>query len=199
MSNTIMRWSLVPALTALLLGACGGDTLDDATRARVAAAGDSAAMSLVRTLAGRLNAHMADGGPAAAIEFCSTEAQRLTDSIATALGPGWAVKRTTLRTRNTRNAPDSLEAVALGYFQATADTAEPPASLVQVTPSGDYRYYMPLRMGPMCLQCHGERETLDPAVRQVLDARYPADRATGYRSGDFRGLIRVTLPRDAVR
>lgn len=201
MSKTLRHPSLLLLLAAVPMAACGGPELDDATRAEVVAVGDSAAMTLIRTLGGRLGEHLAAGGPGAAVEFCSTEAQSLTDSVSTALGPGWEVKRTTARTRNPRNAPDSLEAEALRYFRASADSAgeELPEHHVQVTPDGDYRYYRPLRMAEMCLQCHGPREGLDPAVRQVLDERYPADQATGYERGDFRGLVRVTVPRQAVR
>lgn len=194
---------LKPLLALILLPAAAlacDSAMDDATRGQVAVVGDSAAMSLVRTLGGRLNGHLASDGPAGAIAFCSTEAQRLTDSVATALGQGWAVKRTTMQTRNPRNAPDSLEAEALAYFhEAAAAGTEIPDHLVQATPSGDYRYYMPLQLGHMCMECHGPRESLDPAVREVLDTRYPADQATGYAQGDLRGVVRVTVPRSAVR
>ncbi len=201
MSNVIVNRAAAILIVPLLFApGCGGDTLDDATRERVVAVGDTAAMSLVRTLGGRLNGHLASGGPADAVHFCATEAQRLTDSVSTALGEGWHVKRTTLQTRNPRNAPDSLEAQALMHFQtALHDTDELPDHLVQATADGDYRYYMPLRLGHMCLQCHGPRAQLDPAVRQTLSERYPADQATGYDEGDFRGLVRVTVPRSAVR
>lgn len=193
---------LIPVVLALLAagaGACDRPDLDGATRERVTALGDSAAMSLVRTLGGRLNAHLAAEGAGGAIAFCSTEAQSLTDSISGTLGPGWEVKRTTARTRNPRNAPDSLEAEALRHFRGfEAAGEELPHGHVQAAPGG-YRYYMPLRLGHMCLQCHGPRESLDPEVRRVLDTRYPADQATGYRQGDLRGVVRVTVPRDAVR
>ena len=201
MPNADTRLAVVVVLVvAAAVSACGGDDLDDATRERVVAAGDSAAMSLVRTLGGRLNDHLAAGGPAEAIAFCAGEAQALTDSVSDALGPGWRVKRTTLQTRNPGNAPDSLEAEALRYFHAAAeDETELPPHYVQATPDGDFRYYMPLQLGHMCLQCHGPRESLDPAVREVLNTRYPADQATGYAQGDFRGVVRVTVPREAVR
>lgn len=200
---------LAPAATAafLLATGCGGDgPIDDGTRAEVVARGDSAAMSLVRTLAGHLNGALASGGPAEAITFCADRAQPLTDSISRSLGPGWEVKRATLRTRNPLDAPDSLEAEALRYFQER-DTGGPeaaggdgsPEGLVQRTASGDFRYYMPLRVGHMCLQCHGDRSSLDPDVRRVLDERYPVDQATGYAQGDLRGVVRVTVPRAALR
>ena len=189
-------------------GGCGsGPGIDEATRAEVVALGDSAAMTLVRTLGGRLNGALANGGAAHAIGFCAGEAQALTDSISAALGPGWEVKRTTMRTRNPRNAPDSLEAEALAFFHETEPPAgsdagdgadRQPTHLVQRTPSGDFRYYMPLRMGRMCLQCHGGEGEVDAAVRDRLAERYPADQATGYREGELRGLVRVTVPRAAL-
>ena len=200
MSSASIKRLFVLTFFATATVACQRIGSDDVPRERVVAAGDSAAMALIRTLGSRLNSQLESDGPAGAIAFCSTEAQRLTDSVSTALGPGWAVKRTTLQTRNARNAPDSLEAEALTYFHEAADVGtEVPAHMVQTTPSGDFRYYMPLRLGHMCLECHGPSGSLDPAVRQVLDTRYPADEATGYAQGDLRGVVRVTVPRDAVR
>jgi hypothetical protein len=39
---------------------------------------------------------------------------------------------------------------------------------------------------------------MDPAVRTALEETYPEDLATGYEAGDFRGLIRVTVPASKV-
>lgn len=197
-----MRIRSAPAtalLVFLLLPACTpAGEIDEGTRERVVELGDSAAMSLVRTLGGRLNAHLAMDGPEGAIRFCAGEARELTDSVSRTLGAGWEVKRTSRQTRRPGNAPDSMEADALAFFHAADEAGEEPANHVQRTPDGDYRYYMPLRVGHMCLECHGDRDRLDPAVRAVLDARYPADQATGYAEGDLRGLVRVTVPRSAV-
>lgn len=200
-THSLVRSSLPLLLlsAAIATVACdGGDTIDDDTRATVVAVGDSAAMTLVRTLGGKLNGQLATNGPAGAIQFCAGEAQALTDSVSRALGEGWQVKRTTMRTRNPRNAPDSLEAAALQYFHGAVGRGEEPEEYVQRAADGSYRYYMPLRVGHMCLECHGDRDAIDPAVRQVLDTRYPADQATGYSEGDLRGLVRVTVPAEAV-
>ena len=192
---------VIPILALGLLAGCGDSGLDDATRARVVTLGDSAAMTLVRTLGGRLNGHLAASGPAEAIAFCAGEAQSITDSVSSSLGPGWSVRRTTSRTRNPRNAPDSLDAVALQYFQMAVDARADmiPENYVLQSSSGDYRYYMPLQLGSMCLECHGPLDRLEPEVRRVLTARYPADQATGYGQGDFRGVVQVTVPAQAVR
>lgn len=186
-------------ISSFLACADGQPETDEHTRAAVVVLGDSAAMMLIRTLGGRLNDHLASGGSGEAIAFCSGEALALTDSVSAALGDGWQVKRTTRQTRNPRNAPDSLEAVALERFYEADAAGGEIESIVQRTPAGAYRYYMPLRIGHMCLQCHGPRDGIDPAVRRVLDSRYPADQATGYSEGDLRGVVRVTVPVSAIR
>lgn len=189
---------LVVAALAPLLGGCDPSSLGDNERARVAEVAAPAADSLKRTLSGHLLSAMANGGPAAAIEFCSARAGELTDSVTASLATGWEVRRTTLRTRNPRNAPDSLEAEALRVFHAAEDAGQRVDWWVQRTPAGAYRYYEPLRIGHMCLQCHGRADEIEPSVRQVLDRRYPLDQATGYAEHELRGVLRVTVPASAV-
>lgn len=53
-------------------------------------------------------------------------------------------------------------------------------------------------MQPFCVQCHGASDELAEGVADVLSEHYPEDEATGYSAGDFRGLIRVTVPDSAV-
>jgi hypothetical protein len=102
--------------------------------------------------------------------------------------------------RNARNAPDSLEQAALAYFQSVADSAgELPASWVQDAGAEGHRYYEPLRVVQLCVPCHGPVDSIAPDVRAVIAQRYLEDRATGYTPGDFRGLIRVTVPASRAR
>lgn len=163
--------------------------------AAVAQVGSDAARQLRETLVKRLTAAIDSGGTASAIDVCALEAGEMTDSIGDAVGPGVAMKRTSTRVRNARNAPDSLEQAALAYFQKVADSAgEMPTSWVQDAGTEGFRYYEPLRVVDLCVQCHGPVDSIAPDVRAVIAERYPEDRATGYTSGDFRGLIRVSVP-----
>ncbi|HSH44717.1 MAG TPA: DUF3365 domain-containing protein [Longimicrobiales bacterium] len=172
--------------------------VDDATRARVVAAASPAATTLAGTLSGQLMAAVNEGGPAHAIGFCANEALVLTDSVAGGLGAGWQVKRTARRTRNPANAPDDLEEDALDRFHAAETDGEGLEDLVQRTPDGDFRYYRPLRIAPLCAECHGPRDAMQPAVLEAIDERYPDDDATGYTVGELRGLIRITVPAAAI-
>ena len=53
-------------------------------------------------------------------------------------------------------------------------------------------YVEPIMVQPMCLVCHGE--ALQPGVAAQIDERYPEDRATGFKAGDFRGVFWVEFP-----
>jgi hypothetical protein len=52
-----------------------------------------------------------------------------------------------------------------------------------------------IRLQEFCLACHGPADSIAPAVKQVITARYPNDQATGYAIGELRGAISVRVPR----
>lgn len=163
--------------------------------ARVTEIAEPASAELLRTLVGRLTSAMEEGGPPRAIEFCSTEAIPLTRMVQASLQEGVTLKRTSFRYRNPENAPDEAEEEALLYFErAVADGGPAPASYVQRVSETELRYYRPLFVGEFCLQCHGDPGSMDPEVTRVLAQKYPEDLATGYEAGDFRGVVRVSVP-----
>ncbi len=165
-----------------------------ASEADAVAIGDSAAVALSRSLMSRVQMALREGGPAYAIEFCSERALPITAAVQDSLAGGLEVKRTSTRIRQPANAPDSLEQEALAYFHSELEAGRPlPPYHLQQT-EGGWRYYKPVVVADFCTACHGPRESLDPAVRQVLAERYPNDQATGYSVGDFRGVIRVSVP-----
>jgi len=154
-----------------------------------------AAAELLRTLIGSLTSALDQGGRAQAMEMCSTEAMPLTRMVEAGLGEPMSLKRTTFRYRNPENAPDEGEEAALLFFEREIESqGQAPASFVQRVSTEEVRYYRPLFVGEVCLGCHGDPTSMDPQVRRVLSERYPQDLATGYGAGDFRGLVRVSMP-----
>jgi hypothetical protein len=165
----------------------------------VVRAGEAATADLMAALQPRLQRALSRAGPAYAISFCADTAQALTRNVGRASG-GLEIKRTSSRYRNPANAPDEAESEALRHFrEALAETGEIPRDHVQRTAHGEYRYYRPLVVQPLCLTCHGPVEGIPEEVRQILAERYPEDLATGYREGDLRGLVRVSVPEGRVR
>jgi len=188
-------------LFSLFLAACE-DRVPEVTPEEgdeVARIAGPVAGELLRTLVGRLTTAMEEGGPAHAVDFCSTEAIPLTQSVQSGFEEGTTLKRTSFRYRNPENAPDEAEAQALLYFEGVIEAGEaPPSSYVQRASKGEFRYYQPLFVNEFCLQCHGAGEAMTPEVRAALAEAYPEDLAMGYEAGDFRGVVRVSLPASRI-
>lgn len=187
-------------MTGALIAGCQsdegpGETLSEEEVAYARTVGQQAAAALATGLVSELTQALDDRGPEGAVEVCATEALRLTDQIARDAGSGVELKRVSSRNRNPKNAPDELEAVALEYFRQRAEEGEPlPTEWVQSDGEGAARYYKTLFVADFCVQCHGAPEQMAAAVRDILAARYPDDAAVEYAEGDFRGLIRVSVP-----
>lgn len=161
----------------------------------VSTVGRESATALAGGLIQRLTAALQEGSPEQAVHFCSQEAQALTAEIEQGLAAGIQIKRTSLKYRNAANAPDELETDAIEHFEhVLASSHSLPPFYVQRVSDNEFRYYQPLVVNDMCLQCHGKADAIAPEVRQTIEALFPNDLATGYVVGDLRGLIRVTVP-----
>jgi uncharacterized protein DUF3365 len=183
---------------AAILTACGESRkpadlpvpVDSTEVARARTAADRLGSDLVSMLTGELKR----GGPTGAIAVCSDSAQVLT---ARHQSSGVMVRRVGTRVRNTKNAPDSTESKVLESFAAAIASNRVMPDTTFATRDGDGRivthYMRAIRIQEFCLACHGPADSISAAVKQVIAARYPEDRATDYRLGELRGAISVTV------
>lgn len=153
--------------------------------------GQQAALNLKKNLKGALTSALAEGDVARAIEICSTKAMILTAQAGDVNPAIVSISRRTDRWRNPANQADEGDLTAMEAFRKDANLTE----YLQPESDNIVRYYQPLRIMPMCLQCHGEPEAFPPEVSRILAERYAGDQATGYADGDLRGVIRVRLNR----
>ena len=60
---------------------------------------------------------------------------------------------------------------------------------------GDKRiYYKAIRIEmPACLQCHGTKEDISPETLSIIRKKYPTDRATGFKMGDYRATWKLVF------
>lgn len=159
--------------------------------------GETAINRLAVTLVNEVTSAVAKVGPEKALEVCHLKALPLTGAIIKDTPRITAVKRTSLRLRNSANAPDAAEHLALRHVEKQLENGVLPKVLVQrIEPPGgkpEWRVYRMVGIMPQCVACHGPKESMSPGLQTLLKERYPSDQATGYASGQWRGLIRVTV------
>jgi hypothetical protein len=143
---------------------------------------EAAIKELKGALGKRLMAEMKAGGPSKAIHVCRDEAPAITASIS----DGVTVGRTSARLRNPANAAPAWLA------EMVEETAAAAASEVQprVYDLGDkIGVVKPIGVIGACLNCHGAPDRIDASVKETLATSYPNDQATGFETGDLRGLF----------
>jgi len=154
----------------------------------------AAVRDLGQVLQQLLGEELKRGGVEGAAKSCSESAQIVTEEFAK--DRALDLRRVSLKYRNQKDQPDEWEAAQLKEWEAGLKAGRPPAEhFATVTENGKRfaRYMKPILVQGVCLACHGERDKLSPEVLEVLNARYPRDKATGYKAGDLRGAFSAML------
>lgn len=156
--------------------------------------GQKVSTTLLQTLGKNLKKQMKAGGPIAAAEFCTTKAYVLTTEVDDKYGKDVQVKRVSLKERNPANQAEGAEKQILQSLENLQKNGVVlPEYLVERVNKETYRYYKPLMINKqVCLKCHGDIGK-NQKLSQFLENTYPHDNATGYKMGDLRGAVVVTI------
>ena len=107
---------------------------------------------------------------------------------------GNKLKQTSLKVRNPSNAPDEWEKKILKLFGSSEYPKDKGfGEMIEANDKKIYRYIKPIYIDTGCIQCHGNEKEVRPEIRKFLESRYPHDQAFGYKEGDVRGGISITL------
>lgn len=180
MKHTVSHLIHSLTFTALLTGASSHISAADTTGAAIVG-------EFKRELQAALRAGLAAGLPEA-IGACQVKAPEIDQSLS---GEGIRVGRTSHRLRNPANlSPAWVTPVLDGYLQ------NPDDRVAKTVPLEDNRmgYVEPIITQALCMNCHGEE--IDRDVAESIRMLYPADRATGFRIGELRGVFWVEYPAD---
>ena len=129
-----------------------------------------------------------DSNGTAAITFCTSQAQAITQEVNTQLPSHVKVRRTSLQLRNEANKPDALDIKVMNNYKKAFEKHASTAGLITKVEKETFtRVYKPLVVGAVCLKCHGEH--ISPIIAEQIKAAYLTDAATGMKLGDFRGVI----------
>jgi len=156
--------------------------------------GTEISAKVLQTLGKKLKQHLKKDGLIEGAKFCSLNAYDLTNEIDKKYGDDVHVKRISTKYRNMANAPTEDESKILNAI-ATLNEEEvilPPYFIEQVN-RDTYKYYKPLVISKgICLECHGDIKK-GKAITTFIDKAYPHDKARGYKIGDMRGAVLVTI------
>ncbi len=155
------------------------------------AKGKEVAQTSFQALSGQLQQAMAEGGIGNAIEYCNVHALPLTDSLTQAMHVV-SIKRTTEKYRNPENAPTSKEAEQFSEYKKLKLQEKPLKPQLKQYVEGEVVFYAPIELKGQCLSCHGSIEAMGEDY-DIIKAKYPSDKATGYKVGDLRGMWSITM------
>ncbi len=155
------------------------------------AVGDSLCTEAFDTLSIVLKNEIANGGWEKAIEVCRKKVPELTGILS---DDNTNIRRTSFKVRNPANSADEMEKSELTFYQKLFDAGDSIKPKLVVDHSGTVHYFKPIKIQPLCLNCHGkEGENIAPATLAILNNNYPGDQARGYKTGDLRGLWHITF------
>ncbi len=150
-------------------------------------------MKFGKALKGELIGAMKSGGPVKALNTCNAKAPVITKAAGD--NSGWDVARTSLKLRNTGNAPDAWEMDMLNQFEARRGSGEDikkmeAKEIVTVNGQKTFRYMKAIPTGKPCMACHAAE--VAPPIADKLKELYPDDKARGYTPGMIRGAFTLS-------
>jgi|GEM_PF-321668 len=145
----------------------------------------------MKTLKPTLNGTLAqDRSGVIAMGACQSMASKMVKDYNN-ITPNVTIRRTALKYRNPNNKPDRVDKEVM--YQLESDKNFKP---IAVDMGNTYRVYKPIKMESRCLICHGSKEQISPKVVKMIEKRYPKDMATGFKVGDFRGVVIAEFPKE---
>lgn len=190
-----MKPGIYVLFVCILVSACSNATSPAATDDNIYLnKGDSIATVAQGTLLLNVMEAVKAGGIVNAVDFCSVKAMPLTDSLSGITNS--IIQRLSDKNRNPANAIQSDEDnLAWKKLQEMI-----PDSLVSKKHfvsrhNNNVYYYKAITIAmPACLNCHGSKESdISPQALRVINAKYPADKATGYAMGALRGMWKIKM------
>ena len=181
---------VVVSVLLIVSSAVVSEDLEDRARSSRAVA-----KQFAKELKGHLKKAVHDGGPTDAIKVCAEIAPEV--ALELSEKHDLRVARTSLKYRNSANAPDAWETKVLEEFDKRKDAGESPEKMeyyevVEEDGKKAFRYMKAIPAKSPCLICHGRN--ISEEVVKVLDEYYPEDRARDFGRGDIRGAFTITQP-----
>ena len=172
------------------------DSASPDTPARFASTGMEYANAAKNQLGKNLIRAIGEKGTSGAIEFCNTQATKLTDSVSVMKNA--IIKRVSDKPRNPANMANKEELGYIRYYKQLVASGTSPKPIVK-SEKGEVSFYYPITTNAMCLQCHGKpKEQIMPGTLATLEQLYPEDKALGYEQNEVRGIWAINFEEKSI-
>lgn len=149
------------------------------------------ANDLKAALMKEVTAKVSSKGASEAISFCHMNVAPIAKKAAGERITKYKFGRTSHKVRNQKNAPEEWMKPYIKKYKKSKQGKDSTAVIHKFS-DGKRAYIEPLYMQPVCLNCHGTN--VSQSVKDKIKELYPADQATGFRLGEFRGLLWIKEP-----
>ena len=141
-------------------------------------------------LKGELMNGMKQDGATEAIEVCYSRAPQIAQQLSDSTS--WEIGRTSLKIRNSNNAPDDWERSVLEDFEKKLKDGIDINTLeytetVKIGDAEYFRYMKAIPTSSVCLNCHGSN--IKEPVKEKISDLYSDDKAVNYKKGEIRGAF----------
>lgn len=180
-----MKYSIATSIL-LLIGVLGGCNLDNTKQKEneeIKSKGLSIISNTFIALSTELQKSMSEGGVAKAVKYCNVEALPITDSLSNKYGV--KIKRTSDRIRNPKNMANQEEISVIESYKKLLSSDGKLSPMIK-SHKTETMFYAPIIANELCLKCHGNKKDIDEY--SIITDLYPDDLATGYMTGDLRGI-----------
>lgn len=180
---------IISLLSFFLVGCNNSKNLTTSEKEEYLALGDSISNKAQMVLLSQVGKQIQKNGTVGAVDFCNEKAMFLTDSVSR--GFSRKIWRLTDKNRNPQNAI-KLETDKKAWEELQNN---PEIKHLVLQESNSVHYYKSIPIGmPTCLMCHGNKQTdISSETLKMIDLKYPEDKATDYKMGDFRGMWKIQL------
>lgn len=179
-----------------IMMSCGNKNTEttDIQKDKYIKVGDSITTETQKLLLKNVSEQIKQNGLVAAVDFCNVNALMLTNTLA---DKTMQIERLTNKNRNDNNLitinldKKAWEELSKNFLEKKS--TEP----VVLQDNNKVYYYKAIPLGmPTCLQCHGSKQSdISAEVQEVLQIKYPNDKAFDYKLGELRGMWKMTFER----
>lgn len=136
-----------------------------------------------------------ESGTKGMTDFCIDKSIKIVEDIDKKYGPKISIKRISLNNRNEKAKPLPSETKILQSFDLIQKSdAYQPKQIVQIVDDNTYKVFSPIEMKSRdCKKCHGLEKKVDKESKKRFSEIYKNENAYGYKSGEVRGAVVVTI------